>query len=199
MVIKTMKKLTVVKKIINDGVSDVYDIEVANEHHYILENGIISHNSGFVFASSIVVAMRKLKLKLDEEGEKTTDVKGIRAFCKCMKTRYNKPFEEVELRIPWDSGLDPYSGLIDMFIKKGLLVQNGKMLGYTALDGTYEKYFAKRIPNSLLDKIMAEFTAQMEKRDALSQSAPGLDYDPETGEIFDPPSRDSKEVLDVTD
>ena len=39
------------------------------------------------YASSIVVAMRKLKLKEDEDGNKTTDVKGIRAACKVMKTR----------------------------------------------------------------------------------------------------------------
>ena len=40
----------------------------------------------------IVVAMRKLKLKEDEDGNKTTDVKGIRAACKVMKTRFNKTF-----------------------------------------------------------------------------------------------------------
>ena len=50
-------------------------------------------------ASPIVVAMRKLKLKEDEEGNKTTDVKGIRAACKVMKTRYAKSFEGVQVKI----------------------------------------------------------------------------------------------------
>ena len=33
----------------------------------------------------IVVAMKKLKLKEDEEGNKITDVTGIRSACKVMK------------------------------------------------------------------------------------------------------------------
>ena len=48
----------------------------------------ISGGQGFVYASSIVVAMKKLKLKTDENGVKTSEVHGIRAACKIMKTRY---------------------------------------------------------------------------------------------------------------
>ena len=46
----------------------------------------ISGGQGFIYASSIVIAMRKLKLKEDEDGNKTTTVSGIRAACKVMKT-----------------------------------------------------------------------------------------------------------------
>ena len=49
----------------------------------------ISGGQGFVYASSIVVAMKKLKLKEDEDGNKVTEVNGIRASCKIMKTRYD--------------------------------------------------------------------------------------------------------------
>ena len=59
------------------GVQPVYDVQVENAHHYILDNGIISHNSGFIFAASVVVAMKPLKLKVDEDGVKGTDVLGI--------------------------------------------------------------------------------------------------------------------------
>ena len=44
--------------------------------------------------------MKKLKLKEDEDGKKVTDVRGIRAACKVMKTRYAKPFESVQVKIP---------------------------------------------------------------------------------------------------
>ena len=37
----------------------------------------------------IVVAMKKLKLKEDEDGNKVTDVRGNQ-ICKVMKTRYAK-------------------------------------------------------------------------------------------------------------
>lgn len=117
----------------------------------------ISGGQGFIYASSIVVAMRKLKLKEDEDGKKTTTVTGIRSACKIMKTRYNKPFESVEIKIPWDTGMDEYSGLIDLFEKKGILAKDGNKLKYISTTGAEHKYFRKSLPNELLDLIMNEW------------------------------------------
>ena len=101
---------------------------VATNHTYASQDMFdpddkISGGQGFIYASSIVVAMKKLKLKEDEDGKKVTDVRGIRAACKVMKTRYAKPFESVQVKIPYEQGMDPYSGLVDLFEKKGLLTQ----------------------------------------------------------------------------
>ena len=91
----------------------------------------ISGGQGFVYASSIVVAMKKLKLKEDENGNKISDVVGIRAACKIMKTRYAKPFESVQVQIPYSTGMKPTSGLVDMFEKMGVLSRVGNKLAYT--------------------------------------------------------------------
>jgi len=122
----------------------------------------ISGGQGFIYASSIVVAMRKLKLKEDEDGNKISEVKGIRAACKIMKTRYAKPFESVQIKIPYEQGMNPYSGLVDMFENKGLLSKEGNSLKYTLTDGTVIKQFRKaweRNEDQSLDKVMADFTA----------------------------------------
>lgn len=34
-----------IKKIVENGIKHTYDIEVENEHHYIMENGTVSHNT----------------------------------------------------------------------------------------------------------------------------------------------------------
>ena len=141
----------------NIGIKKVYDISVPVAHHYLLDSGVVSHNSGFIYASSIVVAMQKRKLKEDEDGKKVTDVRGIRAACKIMKTRYNKPFESLEIKIPWETGMDPYSGLIDLFEKKGVLIKDGNKMKYIDVLGKEHKYFRSAIPNSLLDTIMEEW------------------------------------------
>jgi RecA/RadA recombinase len=117
----------------------------------------ISGGQGFIYASSIVVAMQKRKLKEDEDGKKVTDVRGIRAACKIMKTRYNKPFENVEIKIPWETGMDPYSGLIDLFEKKGILVKESTKLKYIDRTGKEHKYFRSAINNNLLDLIIDEW------------------------------------------
>jgi recombination protein RecA len=121
----------------------------------------VSGGSGLVYASSIVVVMGKLKLKEDEDGNKTSEVNGIRSKCKVMKTRYNKPFEDVEIKIPWNEGMNPVSGLLDMFEKYGLIVKSGNRLSYVDIDTgeqvlQYRKDWVQNT-NSCLDLVMGQF------------------------------------------
>lgn len=121
---------------------------VATNHTYASQDMFdpddkISGGQGFIYASSIVVAMRKLKLKEDEDGNKVSDVLGIRSACKVMKTRYAKPFESVQVKIPYDQGMNPFSGLTDLMEAKGLLSKEGNSLVYTTKDGEIIKKFRK--------------------------------------------------------
>ena len=118
----------------------------------------ISGGQGFVYASSIVVAMKKLKLKEDEDGNKTSEVNGIRASCKIMKTRYAKPFENIQVKIPYETGMNPYSGLVDMFEKAGLLKQEGNRLKWVDPEtGEEHKFYRKEWKDDKLDMIMEKF------------------------------------------
>ena len=135
---------------------------VATNHTYASQDMFdpddkISGGQGFIYASSIVVAMRKLKLKEDEDGNKTgSQVMGIRAACKVMKTRYSKPFESVHVKIPYSTGMSPYSGLFDMLEERGLLKREGNSYLYTTKDGEVFKAMRKGWTNELLDKTMAD-------------------------------------------
>ena len=139
---------------------------VATNHTYASQDMFdpddkISGGQGFVYASSIVVAMKKLKLKEDEAGNKITEVRGIRAACKVMKTRFAKPFEGVQLKIPYETGMDPYSGLVDLFEKKGLIVQQGNRLKYITTDGTEMLDYRKAWTAEKLDIVMQEVSNQV--------------------------------------
>jgi recombination protein RecA len=117
----------------------------------------ISGGQGFIYASSIVVAMKKLKLKEDEAGNKISDIRGIRSAIKVMKTRFNKPFESVQVKIPYETGMNPYSGLVELFEKKGMLVKDGNRLRYVDRFGKEHKHYRKDWTGENLDMIMAEF------------------------------------------
>lgn len=138
---------------------------VATNHTYASQDMFdpddkISGGQGFVYASSIVVAMKKLKLKEDEDGNKISDVRGIRAACKIMKTRYAKPFESVQVKIPYETGMSPYSGMLDMIEKQELVKKEGNSLVYTTLDGEIIKKFRKAWEANVdgcLDKVMSEY------------------------------------------
>ena len=89
-----------------------------------------------------------------------------RAACKIMKTRYAKPFESVQVKIPYETGMNPYSGLVDLFETKGLLTKDGNSLKYTLADGTIIKQFRKaweRNDDGTLDKAMSDFIANPHK------------------------------------
>ena len=144
---------------------------VATNHTYASQDMFdpddkISGGQGFIYASSIVVAMRKLKLKEDDEGNKVSEVNGIRAACKIMKTRYAKPFESVQVKIPYETGMNPYSGLVDLFEAKGLLKKEGNSLVYTTSDGEIIKQFRKaweKNEKNGLDIAMADISKNGEK------------------------------------
>ncbi len=138
---------------------------VATNHTYASQDMFdpddkISGGQGFIYASSIVVAMKKLKLKEDEDGNKVSDVRGIRAACKVMKTRYAKPFEGVQVKIPYERGMDPYSGLVDLFEKQGLLVKDGNRLKYVDGKGEEHKEYRKNWTGEMLDMIMSNLNAK---------------------------------------
>ena len=121
----------------------------------------ISGGAGFIYASSIVVAMKKMKLKEDLDGNKISEVMGIRAGCKVMKTRYAKPFEGVQVKIPYETGMNPYSGLVELFEKKNLLVKQGNRLKYIDLDGEEHLDYRKQWLGPKLDMVMAQYNEKM--------------------------------------
>jgi hypothetical protein len=79
-----------------------------------------------------------------------------------MKTRYAKPFEGVQVKIPYETGMNPYSGLVDLFEGKGLLEKDGNRLKYVVAGGTEFKFFRKeweRNEEGCLDAVMQDFAA----------------------------------------
>ena len=168
---------------------------VATNHTYASQDMFdpddkISGGQGFIYASSIVIAMRKLKLKVDADGNKTSDVHGIRAACKIMKTRYAKPFENVQVEIPYETGMSPYSGLVDFFERAELLKKTGNRLEYTSpVSGEVVVQFRKaweRNDEQCLDKIMDDYNeiqvSGEVNQDITEEELNSLDENPTTNE-----------------
>jgi hypothetical protein len=128
-----MKKLKLISKKEISRYTDkkVYDIEVADEHNYILENNIISHNSigsffpakevsgggGIKYNSSIIMMLTKSKLT-DKDSEDEVDAKGLDKHTKVgivvtvnpIKQRFARPIK-VQIHIPFYKKPNPYVGL----------------------------------------------------------------------------------------
>ena len=113
------------------------------------------------FASSVIVQMNKYLLKEDEEGKKLVGgvVAGIRSTAVVRKSRYAKPFERIKIDIPYEQGMNPYSGLFDLFVAKGVVEKDGARWTYTSpVTGEVFKEWRKDFrPKGLLDQIIEEW------------------------------------------
>ena len=129
----------------------------------------ISGGAGMIFASSIVVAMKKTKLKEDEEGKKVSDVQGINATCKIMKTRFTKPFQVTKIKIPYATGMDEYSGLVELFEKREWLIKRGNRLVHEP-DTINEIALYRREWGSNKDGMLMHLVEKMENENVVSEN-----------------------------
>ncbi|RYF01414.1 MAG: hypothetical protein EOO77_33140, partial [Oxalobacteraceae bacterium] len=113
------------------------------------------------FASSVIVQMNKYLLKEDDEGKKLVGgvVRGIRSTAVVRKSRYAKPFEKIKIDIPYQEGMNPYSGLFDLFVAKGVIQKDGQRWTYTSPEtGEIIKEWRKDFrPKGILDQIIEDW------------------------------------------
>ena len=167
-----MSNLRIVKKTVhNNRPTRVFDFTVENDHHYILSNGVVSHNSyvpmqemgggtGLKYAASTIVYLSKKKEK-NADG----DVVGSIIHCKLYKSRLTKENQQVDVQLNYDSGLNRYYGLIDIALSAGIFKKVSTRIelpdGTTAFEKTINenptKYFTEDVMKRLEEAVAKEF------------------------------------------
>lgn len=124
-----------VKSIRSIGSGEVFDITVKDNENYVLENGVVTHNSGLLYSASTIIELSKSK---ELEGK---DVIGNVITAKTFKSRLTKENQSVNVRLYYDSrGLDKYYGLLDLGEESGIIP---RIANKYEIDG--KKYFKKTI------------------------------------------------------
>lgn len=106
----------------------------------------VNGGEGQIYASSVVLMIGKKELK--ESAKAETD--GVLIRVKCTKTRFTKPFRKIELTVPWETGIDPYSGLLDAFVNAGIVTQGGSWYTCDELG----KKFQRKNSQPILDELL---------------------------------------------
>lgn len=109
------------------------------------------------YAASQIILIQKRKLKDDAKGAKVGDFAGVRMICEGYKTRFTKPFQKVEIEVPYETGMDELSGLKEVAVKAGVLVQRGS---YLALAGAEDDKFYEKDMEPYLPKILTALDTQ---------------------------------------
>ena len=130
--IKSIKK---VKK------QPVYDIEVANHgSNYILENNVVSSNSGLKYAADIILTLSKSQ---EKDG---TVHKGVNILCTAYKSRLTKEKTQTRVKLLFEEGLQKYSGLLEIAELAGIFEKVGNKYKVPT-EGKDATYFGKAINN----------------------------------------------------
>jgi len=137
---KQLKQMlrTFVQDVKNLNVTLVFTSQVYKNQDVMNGEGLWIVSDAVKYSASQIILLSKLKLKDKEAGE----VAGIRMKCEGYKTRFTKPFQSVVVEVPYDTGMDPYSGLLEVAISLGVVEKKGARY---ALKGADDSWYAKDI------------------------------------------------------
>jgi hypothetical protein len=148
-----------IKSITKKPNSEVFDISVDEYENYVLENGVITHNSGLKYSASTILHISKSK---EKEG---TEVSGVILKFKTIKSRLSKENQEVSVRLYYDDrGLDRFYGLIQIGEESGIIPRvgnryeiNGKKIGQNVIYANPEEYFTAELLEKLDEYAQKKF------------------------------------------
>ena len=101
----------------NVGPKHVYDISVDSAEHYILENGVVSHNSGIMYSSNQAFIISKSQ---EKDG---TDLAGWKFTINIEKSRFVREKSKLPFTVLYDSGIQKWSGLFDLAVDAGFILK----------------------------------------------------------------------------
>lgn len=125
------------------GTHQVYPADVlAGEGKWAINNAIR-------YSASQIALITKLKLK-DGDG-----VSGIRMYVETFKSRFAKLGSKTEVLVPYESGMNPYSGLIDLLEADKVIVKSGAWLNCTFPGEKPFSFQSTKLTKELVDRLLS--------------------------------------------
>jgi len=115
-------------------------------------------NSAIKYSMSQIILITKLKLK-DKDDAKI--ISGIRMRCEGYKTRFTKPFQKVEIEVPYETGMDPLSGLLDIAVTAGIVKQGGAWYTIKSTDQKFQRKNLREYVETILSELEVSNTYLM--------------------------------------
>lgn len=180
-----------VKSVKHIGKHQVYDLSVDEAEHYVLENGVVTHNTGGIYASNAIWIISKSQ---EKDG---TDLVGFNFTINIEKSRTVVERSKIPITVKFDSGIEKYSGMLELALESGI-VQKPSNGWYSIVDqDTGELGPKKRAADTGTDDFLGKvlqmpaFQEFIKKRYVLTYSQNTKDTDvEESTQSFDYESED---------
>ena len=103
------------------GKRKVYDLTVNSDEydkqHYVLENGVITHNTGPYYSADNIFILGRQQ---EKEG---TEIVGYNFIINVEKSRYVKEKSKIPVSVSFDGGISKWSGLLDLALESGHVIK----------------------------------------------------------------------------
>lgn len=139
------------------NISIVVTAQVYKNQDVLNGEGVWIISDAIKYSLSQIFLLTKLKLRQGSGADRS--VAGINMKVEGYKTRFTKPFQTVTIEVPYDTGMDPYNGLLDVALDMGIVSKGGSWLHYNG-----EKYQGKdKFPKELLQDVLVKCEANTDK------------------------------------
>lgn len=106
-----------VVKIEKVGKRKVYDISVDGVEHYVLENGVVTHNTGIYLSADTIFIIGRQQ---EKDG---TELMGWNFIINVEKSRHVKEKSKIPITVKFESGMSKWSGLLDIALEAGAVIR----------------------------------------------------------------------------
>lgn len=122
-----------IAKIEKVGKRKVYDISVKEVEHYILDNGVVSHNTSVQYSPNSVFFVGREQVK---EG---TQVVGYKFNLTIDKSRRVIERSKLPIEVSFEEGINKWSSLLDIALELGLVIAPTKGWYSRVIEGVVEE------------------------------------------------------------
>lgn len=106
-----------IKNITSVGKRKVYDLSVADAEHYVLENGVVTHNTGSYYSADNIFILGRQQ---EKDG---TEIVGYNFIINVEKSRYVKEKSKIPITVSFEGGIQKYSGVLDVALEGGFVAK----------------------------------------------------------------------------
>ena len=106
-----------IKSIKPIGKQQVYDLTIEDAEHYVLENGVVTHNTGIYYSANQIFMIGRSQDKGDD------GLEGYNFTINIDKSRFVKEKSKLQFNVNFDSGVNKWSGLMDLALESGHCVK----------------------------------------------------------------------------
>ncbi len=111
-------KIASIKKI---GRQPVYDLTLNSKNydkqHYVLKNGVVTHNTGIMYSANTVFIITKAQ---EKDG---TELSGWKFTINIEKSRYVKEKSKLPFTVMYEDGIQKWTSIFDFAMEAGYIIK----------------------------------------------------------------------------